>query len=142
MTRNIAGEIEEASDEKMLSLSSTAFIRAVGRALGQFGQQSRVQIQKALLPVMACSAAAEGDVAELAGIFRVGESPDCRDIDSRSPLHIAAAEGHLDCVSFLVDKKANVNIKDRWGGMPLDDACMNKHEDVCDLLLSYGGRIS
>lgn len=142
MSSNLAGEIEDKGDEKLLSLSSTAFIRAVGKALGTFGQESRANIQKALLPVMACSAAGAGDVTELAGIFRVGESPDCCDYDSRAPLHIAAAEGHLDCVSFLISKAANVNIADRWGGMPLDDACLHRHSEVCELLIANGATIS
>jgi lysophospholipase len=142
MARNLAGEVEDKTDAKILSLSSTAFIRAVGKALGTFGQESRSQIQKALLPVMACSAAGAGDVTELAGIFRVGESPDCCDYDSRAPLHIAAAEGHIDCVKFLIEKKANVNIADRWGGLPLDDACLHMHKEVCDVLIAAGGTVS
>jgi len=107
--------------------------------MGTFGQESRAQIQKALLPVLACSAASSGEISELAGIFRIGESPDCCDYDNRAPLHIAAAEGHKDCVNFLLEKRADVNIKDRWGGVPLDDACLSGHTEVCDMLIAAGG---
>jgi len=42
----------------------------------------------------------------------------CRD----SALHLAAAEGHLEVVRFLVQKGSNVNSPDRWGSHPLRDA--------------------
>jgi len=140
MRRNLAGELaDQEADIHLMSLSSAAFIRAVGKAMGTFGQESRAQIQKALLPVLACSAASSGEISELAGIFRIGESPDCCDYDNRAPLHIAAAEGHKDCVKFLLEKQADVNIKDRWNSVPLDDACLSGHTEVCDILIAAGG---
>ena len=37
------------------------------------------------------------------------------DYDGRTVLHIAAAEGHLECVRFLVEKcNLNVDAEDRW----------------------------
>jgi len=138
MCVNFAGELVDQQNDKKISLSSNAFIRAIGKALGTFGPESRANIQKVMMPVMACSAAETGDVAELQGVFRVGESPDCSDYDQRAPLHIAAAEGHVDCVNFLIEKKANVNIADRWGSVPLDDACLKQKEKVCDILLAQG----
>jgi lysophospholipase len=144
MSRNLCGEIpDEKPDEKLLSLSSTAFIRAVSKSFGTFGVESRKSIQKVLLPVMACCAAGAGSVTELAGIFRVGESADCCDYDQRAPLHIAAAEGYVDCVKFLIEKKyANVNVADRWGSLPLDDAALKQHTEVCDILLQNGAKAS
>lgn len=37
------------------------------------------------------------------------------DYDKRTPLHIAAADGHLKVVKFLVRKGASVNAEDRCG---------------------------
>jgi ankyrin repeat protein len=37
------------------------------------------------------------------------------DYDKRTPLHIAAADGHLKVVKFLVRKGASVNAEDRSG---------------------------
>ncbi len=55
----------------------------------------------------------------------------------RSALHLAAAEGHKEVVSFLVSKGADVNSEDRWGNRPLRDAIQGKHTQVQQLKASY-----
>lgn len=43
------------------------------------------------------------------------------DYDRRTALHIAASDGFLEIVQYLVeDRAADVNVQDRWGGTPLD----------------------
>jgi len=56
-------------------------------------------------------------------------------------MHLAASEGHIDVLAYLVDE-ANVapSPQDRWGGTPLDDAIRARNEDAVDFLLSRGGR--
>lgn len=44
------------------------------------------------------------------------------DYDQRCPLHLAAAEGRLLAVNFLLSVSPDPNVKDRWGGTPIDDA--------------------
>merc|ERR1719265_1422650 len=105
MAHNLAGELAVRAAEQHLELSSGAFVRAVGKALGSFGPESQEQIQKVLLPMLVCSAASAGDVSQLQGFCRTGESLDCVDHDQRSPLHVASAEGHEACVKFLIEKK-------------------------------------
>lgn len=50
-----------------------------------------------------------------------------RDYDRRSPLHLAASEGHLDLVKCLVEHGARINRSDRWGHSPIDDAYRHRH---------------
>lgn len=38
------------------------------------------------------------------------------DYDGRSALHLAASEGKLGAVQLLLERGANVNPLDRWGG--------------------------
>jgi len=42
------------------------------------------------------------------------------DYDKRSGLHLAASEGHVDTVEFLLENNANIS-KDRWNNTPLDE---------------------
>ena len=46
-----------------------------------------------------------------------------KDYDLRTPLHLSAAEGHVDVVHYLVfEQHVDTNIKDRWGNTPLSEA--------------------
>uniref|UniRef100_A0A8I6GM40 glutaminase n=1 Tax=Rattus norvegicus TaxID=10116 RepID=A0A8I6GM40_RAT len=61
-----------------------------------------------------------------------------KDYDSRTALHVAAAEGHIDVVKFLIEAcKVNPFVKDRWGNIPLDDAVQFNHLEVVKLLQDY-----
>jgi ankyrin repeat protein len=53
---------------------------------------------------------------------------------------LAAGEGRLEIVRLLCEAGADVNVKDRWGGRPLDDAKRNRHDDVVEYLESLGGK--
>jgi glutamate dehydrogenase len=55
--------------------------------------------------------------------------------DQRTCLHLAAAGGHLDVVTFLVNEAGATMSKDRQGKFPFDDAKQHGHTDVRTLLL-------
>ena len=64
-----------------------------------------------------------GDLTALRRMFLANQDMSVTDYDGRTALHVAASEGHLDCVQFLVEKcGVPLMPKDRWGGTPLDDA--------------------
>jgi ankyrin repeat protein len=47
--------------------------------------------------------------------------------DKRTPLHLAASEGHLECVELLLSYWSDVNSIDRMGGTALSDAVRYVH---------------
>jgi ankyrin repeat protein len=86
-----------------------------------------------------CDAASAGDLDTLKLILEHGVDPNCGDYDSRTPLHLAAAEGQDKAVQYLIAKGADVNYKDRWGATPLQDAVQSGHLQVAEQILSRGG---
>ena len=58
-----------------------------------------------------------------------------------TPLHLAASEGQLSSVKYLCEHGADVNVRDRWGGTPLADACNHKHDAVAAYLRGRGGTL-
>ena len=47
------------------------------------------------------------------------------DSTKKSPVHLAAADGHLSVLEYLVHKGFNVDARDRTLKTPLHYACMN-----------------
>ena len=86
-----------------------------------------------------CDAAARGDVAVLQAIADAGGDVNLGDYDRRTAMHLAASEGLLEVVTYLVEQlSANHSPLDRWGGTPLDDALRHRHTAVADYLQSKG----
>uniref|UniRef100_A0A669EMK3 glutaminase n=1 Tax=Oreochromis niloticus TaxID=8128 RepID=A0A669EMK3_ORENI len=66
-----------------------------------------------------------------------------RDYDSRTALHVAAAEGHIEVVRFLLEAcKVNPVPTDRWGNTPMDEAVHFGHHDVVTILQQYHEKYS
>jgi glutaminase len=68
------------------------------------------------------NAAAQGDVNELRRLLAEGTDVNKADYDVRRAVHLAACEGREAALQLLLDKGADINVKDRWGNTPLDDA--------------------
>uniref|UniRef100_A0A673Z0Z4 glutaminase n=1 Tax=Salmo trutta TaxID=8032 RepID=A0A673Z0Z4_SALTR len=83
-------------------------------------------------------AAYSGDVSALRRFALSSMDMELKDYDSRTALHVAAAEGHVDVVRFLTDTcKVNPFVKDRWSSIPLDDALQFGHGAVVNVLQEY-----
>lgn len=78
-----------------------------------------------------CRAAFIGSQAGVEAILDQGFNVDDGDYDGRTAIHLAACEGHLDLIKWLVESKgADVNVKDRFNGTPLGDAIAANHVEV------------
>ena len=80
-------------------------------------------------------AAHAGDETALKCAFQQGVDMNLGDYDGRTALHLAAAEGHLRCVKFLIETcKVRHDVKDRWGQTPLSEAILFKHTKIAAIL--------
>lgn len=95
----------------------------------------RVEIPQLML------AAALGDVQTIRRIHHQGFNiKSAIDYDSRTPLHLAASEGQIEVMRYLIKKcQANVNALDRFGTTPLDNALYHQHPKTAMYLRNHGG---
>tara|TARA_R110002050_G_scaffold118733_4_gene236272 strand:+ start:263 stop:514 length:252 start_codon:yes stop_codon:yes gene_type:complete len=64
------------------------------------------------------------------------------DYDKRTALHLAASEGKLDTVKYLISMGANVNAVDRFGNTPLQDAIDSRRSELVEHLRMAGAKIA
>lgn len=64
------------------------------------------------------------------------------DYDGRSPLAVAAGEGHILVIEYLIFAGADPNSVDRWGRTPLADAVRARHYTSASLIRAAGGRLA
>ena len=86
-----------------------------------------------------CLAAGHGRAALVRAIIAlVGPPPLTSDA---TPLHVAAQGGHHECVSTLIDARANVNAVDADGAVPLHLACAVGEERCVEYLVKGGADV-
>jgi glutaminase len=79
-------------------------------------------------------AASKGDLSAVRQFAARRVPLNASDYDGRSPLHLAASEGHAHVVRWLLRHGASPAALDRWGGNALDDADRHGHTEVASLL--------
>jgi len=90
---------------------------------------------KGLTIVTLLFAAVAGDATALQRHYLQGMDMGLCDYDGRTALHLAAAEGHHQCVTFLLDIcKVEVEAADRWGHTALAEAERGDHEEVARII--------
>eukprot|EP00440_Ansanella_granifera_P058582 gb/GFBE01063493.1/.p1 GENE.gb/GFBE01063493.1/~~gb/GFBE01063493.1/.p1 ORF type:complete len:553 (+),score=110.23 gb/GFBE01063493.1/:1-1659(+) len=97
--------------------------------------RNRVDAADAQNAALLCLAAVQGDIGQLQKLLGTGISVNSCDYDRRTGLHVAAAEGTVEVVEFLLSRGADITLLDRWGHRPVDEASLSGHEKVRDILL-------
>ena len=81
-------------------------------------------------------AAEDGDLEKVKALLKGNPRLVFRkDDEGQTPLHVAASKGHKDVAKLLMDYKADVNARKKYGDTPLHYAA-HGHKDVVELLLA------
>ncbi|EYU45456.1 hypothetical protein MIMGU_mgv1a015521mg [Erythranthe guttata] len=75
-------------------------------------------------------AARYDDIDDVTSIASAGVPLDSKDLEGRTALHMASANGHLDIVDYLIRNGADVNACNTEKNTPLHWACLNGHIEV------------
>jgi ankyrin repeat protein len=122
-----------------------------GTSLDDAVRHSHAQLQKILYDHGArlngekyafkiCEAAAQGDLDIIRTLVENGVDTAIGDYDGRTALHLAASQGEVSVLNYLLEKEPplDVNCVDRVGGTPLEDA-MRHGQNVAGMMLEGAG---
>lgn len=129
-------EVRSSSWRSLPSEDSSANITPRGTSMRHMTNPSNQKWYTANLKLM--DYCARGMYDEVLTRLTMGATATFADYDRRTPLHVAAAEGHMRVCILLIESGADVSAKDRWGNTPFSDAREGRHIDVQQLLESHG----
>ncbi|KAE8698655.1 Potassium channel AKT2 [Hibiscus syriacus] len=75
-----------------------------------------------------------GNAAFLNELLKARLDPNIGDCKGRTPLHIAASNGHEECVLMLLKHACNLHLRDMNGNTALWDALSSKHHSIFRIL--------
>ena len=120
---------EEESEEKLLQFSHAYITLANPIARAKYDDE--LMVSELLF------AAAANDITRIRQLIAKGIPVHAGNFDSRTALHLAAAEGNLETVKLLINYNHPLNVRDRWKSTPLDEAKREKRKSVINYLKNF-----
>lgn len=78
------------------------------------------------------TSASIGDLNSIVILESKGVDLNSFDYDKRTALHLACSECHEHIINYLIKKKVNINVIDRWNNKPIDDIKRYKNNLIDD----------
>lgn len=130
-------------DQSSVATSEVATLKLPGRSPGCLPVSTRIRLRKLDkwgLNVLhrACES---GQVLQCLELLTQGADPNITTSGNHgytSPLLLAAANGHLECVTLLLQWGADANATDEWGNTALYKAVGYNHLECMAVLLEHG----
>ena len=109
----------------------------------------RSKVPRAKVALPGCMAAVKlltfshrGDLDGVERLLNNGVEVNSQDYDKRTALHLAACEGHIGIVKYLLGAKANPTLRDRFGGTALHDSVRHRQISVHQHLKDAGCQLT
>ena len=84
-----------------------------------------------------------GSVEDLSRLIKSGKSTSCHDNQGRTPLHIAAERGNIECCKLLIEKdETEINALTFNGISPLMFAVQSDNHELVEFILASGANAS
>jgi len=140
---------EGHSEVVQFLLARNAFVNARDRfsctALQDAVRHGKTEVQKILkeaggqvvgmeTALTMCEAAATGDVATIKTFVENGVDAVIPDYDARTALHLAASNGQIEVLNYLLSQDISFNPVDIQGGTPFDDAVRHDQKIAAQML--------
>jgi ankyrin repeat protein len=134
------GSIAAAAAQTAAPVSFTGLLGAIGETGADVTKSSNEEDAKTNKEFMKLAAA--GDLQGVRNLCKKSADPGLGDYDKRTPLHIAAANGHTKVVKYLVGRPSvRVNAVDRFRVTPLADAQASKSKAAAEVLKRAGATV-
>jgi ankyrin repeat protein len=88
------------------------------------------------------TAADNGDTAKVMEGLNQGIDVNVTDEHGQTALMLAADQGHIDTVNFLLQYRASLDLQNKLGGTALMLACFNGHLEIVTELLKAGADVN
>lgn len=136
-----APSLNEQAWEALVSGNNTS--RAYGLARNSsFSSKRRslvtIASKRRSLCDMMCDAASTGDVPQVGRLLGAGADPKKKSREGFSPVHLAAAGGHLSVLKSLAMHGAKMDATDQFGRTALHAAVLGRQADVIPFLVQSG----
>jgi len=149
----IANVIREAKTQQIMSLiqaGGAEGMQTLDAAMMDLIQKEQIGAEEAymravekklfepLLLQALMEAASNGQSGRISAMIKEGVSVDSRDVNSATPLILAAAGGHIEVARLLIENNADVNAADSSGMTALMRAVQKEKIEIVQILIASG----